>query len=155
MFLTDLRVSWIGLTSSEFQSALLCYFSWEFSLPQYRQDTDRPKEPVLSKSSLVDEWVYSSYLEEHGWLTGSCITRKPHPSMNDDSEKLPLWSLLPKSVFHLLLYTLHHFPKPCAAGTRWRVTREGQEEVSGCSHRGRSNYPPPHPSTHTIFMQKW
>lgn len=50
------------------------------------------KEMVPLWSTSVNQWVYWDCLQEHGWLTGSCIT-KNLPSMGDDSERLHLRAL--------------------------------------------------------------
>lgn len=35
------------------------------------------REAIPTKSTLVHQWVYCGYLQEHGWLIGSYSTRKP------------------------------------------------------------------------------
>lgn len=81
-----------------------CDFSWNnvnkwlFSPEgtEKRQETEGVT-PTLAKSSLLNQYIYWDYLQEHRGGVGSkpSTSQKAHPSTGDDTQKLHLWSALP------------------------------------------------------------
>lgn len=58
----------------------MCTFSWE-NMKQHLFSPEKApvtaKEMIPLKKSLVSQWVYWEYLQEHGWFLDSYITENP------------------------------------------------------------------------------